>query len=501
MSRNLFLLFILSGLLATSCAGNEPELRKPDEEIETPGGEDDNEENGLNVICLGNSITRHEYAPDAGWYSDWGMAASKEENDYCHQLEEILSRKYPGSKVTPLDITSWECNLSLDLSKMLDRHCDGRDAIVIRLGENIQDMNGFKAGIRKLVQYGKSKVKHVFITGCYWKNDEKERAIMDVAKGCGISYISLEEINSSDTRPAPGDYLYDVDGNPYAITQNFICSHPNDLGMKRIAERIGEELLFRIAEEETSPGYEAHSFILDNPQTFVFLPASRIATGRAVVACPGGGYGYCMPEDNYEGNGWASFFNDRGIALIVVKYTLPKGNCQLPIADAETTVRRVREHAEEWHINTDDVGIMGFSAGGHLASTIATHSTGDVHPDFQILFYPVITMGANTHAGSRDNFLGKNPSQEQIELYSNEKQVKADTPRAFITFTEDDSAVPPVANGMAYYQALTDKKIPVTLVSWQSSNGWPAGHGWGNMSNFVHHEELLARLSDWLESF
>ena len=144
---------------------------------------------------------------------------------------------------------------------------------------------------------------------------------------------------------------------------------------------------------------------------------------------------------------------------------------------------------------------MGFSAGGHLASTIATHSTGDVHPDFQILFYPVITMGANTHAGSRDNFLGKNPSQEQIELYSNEKQVKADTPRAFITFTEDDSAVPPVANGMAYYQALTDKKIPVTLVSWQSSNGWPAGHGWGNMSNFVHHEELLARLSDWLESF
>lgn len=82
-------------------------------------------------------------------------------------------------------------------------------------------------------------------------------------------------------------------------------------------------------------------------------------------------------------------------------------------------------------------------------------------------------MGANTHAGSRDNFLGKNPSQEQIELYSNEKQVKADTPRAFITFTEDDSAVPPAANGMAYYQALTDKKIPVTLVSWQSSNGWP----------------------------
>ena len=103
--------------------------------------------------------------------------------------------------------------------------------------------------------------------------------------------------------------------------------------------------------------------------------------------------------------------------------------------------------------------------------------------------------------GSHDNLLGKNASAELETEYSNEKQVTKDTPRAFITFTEDDTEVPPTVNGKAYYQALINKGIPTKLVSWQSSNGWGAGHGWGNLDSFVHHEELMSQLSDWLKSF
>ncbi len=503
MKKYIFLIFILCGFLTEGCAKNDSStVKKP--QIEIPGTGDNGNEtaDGLNVLCLGNSITRHEYAPGIEWYSAWGMAASKEENDYCHQLERMLCQKRPGSKVTPLNIADWERNLSLDLNTLLDRHCEGKDVIVIRLGENVEDKEAFKTAIGSLISYCKKKAKYVFITGCFWKDDEKEAAIYQAATAYRIPYVDLRGIDQVGvTRPKVGDYLYDRDGNRYMITQDFIIAHPNDKGMKRIAEEIMKVFLLNIKDDEPASSYEARSFTLDNPMTYVFLPASYKATGRAVVACPGGGYTYCEPTDNYEGNGWAQFFNDRGTALIVVKYTLPGGNCRLPIDDAERTVRLVREHAEEWHINKDDVGIMGFSAGGHLASTIATHSTGDAHPDFQILFYPVITMGAGTHQGSRDNFLGKNPSAAQIELYSNEKQVTADTPHAFITFTEDDTIVPPTANGMPYYQALTEKGIPAKLVSWPSSNGWGGGHGWGNLGTFVHHEELMSQLSDWLKTF
>lgn len=505
MRKIILLSSFLCAFMLQGCAQNIPAPDDKDNIGQVPGGDNDNDKDdgsGLSVLCLGNSITKHAYKEDIEWYSDWGMAASKEEYDYCHQLEKLMGRKYPGTVVTPMNIADWERDLDMDLDQLLDKACEGKDIIVIRLGENVQDKEAFQYGIQKLVSYCKSKVKQVYITGCFWKDDEKEAAIKAAATAYDIPYISLEGIDQPGvTRPQVGDILYDVNGKPYSITKDFIIAHPNDKGMKMIARQIMSTILEHIDDYESASGYEARSFTLDNPKTYVFLPASCKATGRAVVACPGGGYTYCEPTDNYEGNGWAQFFNDRGTALIVVKYTLPGGNCRLPIDDAERTVRLVREHAEEWHINRDDVGIMGFSAGGHLASTIATHSTGDAHPDFQILFYPVITMGAGTHQGSRDNLLGKNPSAAQIELYSNEKQVTADTPRAFITFTEDDTIVPPAANGTPYYQALTEKGIPAKLVSWPSSNGWGGGHGWGNLGTFVHHEELMSQLSDWLKTF
>ena len=147
-------------------------------------------------------------------------------------------------------------------------------------------------------------------------------------------------------------------------------------------------------------------FDIEQPSLRVFLPAPELATGRAVVACPGGGYSHLAFE--HEGCDWAPYFNKQGIALIVLKYRMPKGDRTLPISDAEAAMKVVRDSADVWNLNPNDIGIMGSSAGGHLASTIATHSNPELRPNFQILFYPVITMDKSyTHMGSHDNLLGK----------------------------------------------------------------------------------------------
>ena len=154
----------------------------------------------------------------------------------------------------------------------------------------------------------------------------------------------------------------------------------------------------------------------DKTELTVYLPDEKKATGRAVVCCPGGGYTHLAMD--HEGHQWAPFFNSQGIALIVLKYRMPHGNRMIPISDAEEAMKTVRRRASEWHINPADVGIMGFSAGGHLASTIATHSTGDAAPNFQILFYPVITMDLGfTHKGSHDNFLGEGHSKNYTACF------------------------------------------------------------------------------------
>lgn len=256
MKRYIFLIFILCGFLGEGCAENDnPAVRKPQEENPGPGNNGETAE-ALNVICLGNSITRHEYLPSIEWYSAWGMAASKEENDYCHQLEKMLCQQRPGSKVTPLNIADWERNLSMDLNTLLDRHCEGKDVIVIRLGENVQDKEAFKTAIGRLVSYCKKKAKHVFITGCFWKDDEKEAAIQQAATAYRIPYVDLRGIDQVGvTRPSVGDYLYDIDGKRYKITQDFIIAHPNDKGMKRIAEEIMKIFQINIKDGEPASSY------------------------------------------------------------------------------------------------------------------------------------------------------------------------------------------------------------------------------------------------------
>ena len=203
--------------------------------------------------------------------------------------------------------------------------------------------------------------------------------------------------------------------------------------------------------------------------------------GAAAVICPGGGYGGLVT--GAEGHGIAEWLNRHGIVGVVLEYRLPAGRSFVPLLDAQRALRTVRAGAKDWGVDPSRIGIVGFSAGGHLASTAGTHfDEGDANaadavdrvscrPDFLILVYPVVTMGDKTHKGSRNNLLGKAPSSALVELFSNEKQVNARTPPAFLAHALDDKAVP-ADNSKAMYQALQTAKVPARYLELPSG-----GHG------------------------
>lgn len=227
-----------------------------------------------------------------------------------------------------------------------------------------------------------------------------------------------------------------------------------------------------------------------------FLPQNP--TGRAVVDCPGGGYSHLAMD--HEGYQWAEYFNKQGIAFFVLKYRMPHGNQELPISDACKAMRTVRDSASAWKINREDVGIMGFSAGGHLASTISTHADYAERPNFSILFYPVISMDPKKgHGGSSRNLLGEEGLKDKklVEFYSNEKAVKRHlTPRAIILLSNDDDVVYPVTNGVAYYSAMQRAGNECVLHIYPSG-----GHGWGFRESWKHHDQMLTDLTTWLQGF
>ena len=225
--------------------------------------------------------------------------------------------------------------------------------------------------------------------------------------------------------------------------------------------------------------------------TITVYPASN-PNGMAIIMCPGGGYsGVAL---RHEGHDMASWFNTQGITYVVLKYRMPNKHCEVPLTDAEQAIRMVRKHAAEWGVNPHRVGIMGASAGGHLAASLATlYGSEATRPDFQILFYPVISMVKEiTHEGSRVNLLGENPSQELVDKYSLEKQVTAQTPQAFIMLSTDDDTVPPL-NSIGYYLTLREHKVPVCLVSYPTG-----GHGWGFRDNFTYKRQWTGELEKWL---
>ena len=244
----------------------------------------------------------------------------------------------------------------------------------------------------------------------------------------------------------------------------------------------------------------ARKFTLDltpdgKAQMVCFLPETP--SGKAIVGIPGGGYS--MLSNTHEGTMASDWLNQRGIAYFVVNYRLPEGDRSKPVSDVEQAFRIVRDSAQVWGVNPHDVGIMGFSAGGHLASVISTHADFEVRPDFTILFYPVISMDERvSHKWSCVNFLGEQGQKDPalVRDFSTNNAVRRHlTPPAFIILSSDDNLVPPVTNGLAYYTAMRNAGNECALLVYPTG-----GHGYGFGPWFAYREEMLASLGKWLDA-
>ena len=244
------------------------------------------------------------------------------------------------------------------------------------------------------------------------------------------------------------------------------------------------------------PLWEGNDLTDDAADARIYVYLADNPTGQAVIACPGGAYvGLAM--DN-EGNWFAPLFNQAGISTIVLKYRLPKQRPDIPLKDAEQAMRIVRNHAKEWNIDPNNVGIMGGSAGGHLASTLATHySSKDTRPDFQILLYPVTSLDEKYQPSSQiiiKNLIGPNKPDE-VEKYNNVKHVNKDTPTAFIVLSAEDTIVP-IENSLLYAQALIDNGVQVSL------HMYPGGfHGFGCWDEFKDAAIWKKELIRWMKKY
>jgi acetyl esterase/lipase len=249
--------------------------------------------------------------------------------------------------------------------------------------------------------------------------------------------------------------------------------------------------------EPTKPGNE--------PVMFLYRPAKETATKTAVIVCPGGGYGHLAMD--HEGKQIAEWLNSFGVTAFVLRYRHSGTGHKhpTPMLDGQQAIRIVRTRAAEWGIDPTKIGVMGFSAGGHLASTLGTHfdagnpDTGDPtyhaspRPDFLILCYPVISLTADyTHTGSRDSLLGKQPEPELVRSLSNELQVTSDTPPTFLFHTDEDTAVPPM-NSIVFYEALKRAGVPAELHIYRRG-----GHGLGLARDVPGTNDWSNRCREWL---
>lgn len=241
--------------------------------------------------------------------------------------------------------------------------------------------------------------------------------------------------------------------------------------------------------------------------TLTIFPADKSkANGTAVIICPGGGY--WVTSIVKEGFAVAREFNEIGVTAFVLKYRIPNDSSMAnktigPLQDAQRAIQFVRSHAKDWNINIDKIGIMGFSAGGHLASTAATHfaqsyiengNGGNLRPDFAIFIYPVISFQDSiAHLGSREQLIGKNPAKKLIDLYSNELQVTPRTPPTFLVHATDDDVVP-VLNSVKFYEALAKNNVAAEMHIY---NG--GGHGFG-LNNSTTNGKWMTLCKQWMES-
>ena len=248
--------------------------------------------------------------------------------------------------------------------------------------------------------------------------------------------------------------------------------------------------------KETTTGQGASTSVADvvQPTLTVFMPAREKANGTSVIICPGGGYSRLAIDK--EGYAVAQRLNELGVAAFVLKYRLPNDQSQpdksmAPLLDAQQALRMVRQLAPKYNLNPERIGLMGFSAGGHLAATAGTHfaqplgpnpGPASVRPAFLVLLYPVISFSDSLmHKGSRDNLIGATPSADHLRLYSNELQVSAQTPPTFLVHAEDDATVP-VQNSIVFYQALHRHQVPAEMHLFPKG-----GHGFGLNNSTTPH--------------
>ncbi|MFA6677517.1 MAG: alpha/beta hydrolase [Bacteroidales bacterium] len=221
---------------------------------------------------------------------------------------------------------------------------------------------------------------------------------------------------------------------------------------------------------------------ISDPFMKLYLPKKQ-TQNKVILICPGGGYSILSVA--HEGKEVAQWYNDHGYPAAVLYSRLPnKGHYKIPLEDTQTAIKLLREHNKDWKINADTLGIMGFSAGGHLAATALTlYNSNEDRPDFGVLFYPVITMTASTHGGSKTNLLGETPSPTLLWKYSAEKHVTAYTPQTIIISANDDNVVP-IKNSLMFYEALHDNNINSELHIFTHG-----GHGWAFKDSFPFEKE------------
>ena len=225
----------------------------------------------------------------------------------------------------------------------------------------------------------------------------------------------------------------------------------------------------------------------------VFPYHNKNQVDGAVIICPGGGYSYL--EKCYEGYKWFPFFYMQGYTPAMLEYRMPKHDYKSPMTDGAEAIRMMRRHSNDWHFDKNNVGIVGFSAGGHLASTMMVIDNDSVRPDFGILFYPVISMKKNlTHIGSHDQLLGKDASELLEVQFSNELHVTEKTPPAFIAVARDDKVVSP-QNSILFYEGMRAMNRPASLHVYLSG-----GHGFVCLYGSEYRGQALDDLSNWLNN-
>ena len=241
-----------------------------------------------------------------------------------------------------------------------------------------------------------------------------------------------------------------------------------------------------ITEKETNNNPEFICNVTE-ARMYAYIVPKEKANGTAVLICPGGGYGGLAIQN--EGSRVAEWFNKLGISAFVLFYRMPNQHSEIPLTDAQTAMEIIRDRSQKWNLNINKIGIIGFSAGGHLASTLGTHFTKKTRPDFMILVYPVISM---TIDGTSKNLIGDKPSEQLTKRFSNERHVTKNTPPTFIVAAMDDDVVS-VKHSFAFYKALKRNNVPAEIKIFDKG-----GHGFGMLKRGLPVDNWLDFVKTWL---